>query len=1030
MNKITSALKIQPGEERQIALLMALMLVTTAGSSTGGAGIDALFFSRFGVKNLPFMYILVGLVTFANLMIVSGLLGRLSRTRLYQLLPLILTMALVAFRLLVAMNLHWSYPVLYVGKEVFIALQGFFLWGLAGNLLDTRQAKRLFPLFTAGGITGTVLGSFGTPLLVQAFGAENLIVTWALGLGMAFWLCRAIIHILNSQPSQRKGIHQRQERRSNLFTEIQNGYRYARRSSLMRWFAVASVLFSILWFSLLLPFSRLATRHYPEANALAGFFGLFQGAQTILALGVSLFLTNRLFGRFGLINMILVLPVIYLAGFTALAAVPSFGIIVAARFTQLTWGQGVAETAWNATFNAIPAEQRDQVRAFINALPGQAGIVISGLILMIGDQALQPQQLYWVGWMAAVLCLCTIWQSRRAYTRALEEALRSGQPQVFYVEEQPFGGFQRDAGAVEVLLAGLSSPEANVRQLSAQILGNFPNEEARQALFRSLSDPHPNVRSACLRSIRQTTQLKAAPVSKPEGIPGEIPAIAACLGDPEPEVRFEAVETLRALASGPDDLAILLPCLADIDPTVRSRAVLTLANTPYASTAKGILYIMASEPEDETRQQAMVALGEWYRSTGEKEGEILEILSKGLGDSSAKVRHAAVMALNGFSADYLQSLVQALGDSEQRVRTAAAAALGKYGSLAQAYLIAALEQSELADGALLALEYLPSGQDEAHLRDYIARQISIALQDHDWASAVPANPTAYPSLLAESLRLRAERRALRALRAIALLGDRQAIWLALDSLQRRNPAQRAYALEALETTGNSSLTRPLLRIWETAQTAPALAEDTLLRAIQDPDPWLRACGAFAASETHSGQVRIFLERLAQTDPDSLVRETCAFTLKGEKAVKTIGTLFTMERILFLRRIPLFAGLDPVDLKQIATISYEQVYLDGEYICHYGDLGDEMYIIVSGEVRVLTETGIEIARRKAGEYVGEIAIISQEPRSATLIAAGDVRVLCLGQKQFEGILRDRPETSLAVLRELCARLKALTNSIGS
>jgi CRP-like cAMP-binding protein len=52
----------------------------------------------------------------------------------------------------------------------------------------------------------------------------------------------------------------------------------------------------------------------------------------------------------------------------------------------------------------------------------------------------------------------------------------------------------------------------------------------------------------------------------------------------------------------------------------------------------------------------------------------------------------------------------------------------------------------------------------------------------------------------------------------------------------------------------------------------------------------------------------------------------------------------------------------------------------------------------------------------------MAIISQAPRAATLIAAGEVRTLCIGQKQFEVILRERPETSLAVMRVLCERLQ--------
>jgi len=54
----------------------------------------------------------------------------------------------------------------------------------------------------------------------------------------------------------------------------------------------------------------------------------------------------------------------------------------------------------------------------------------------------------------------------------------------------------------------------------------------------------------------------------------------------------------------------------------------------------------------------------------------------------------------------------------------------------------------------------------------------------------------------------------------------------------------------------------------------------------------------------------------------------------------------------------------------------------------------------------------------------MAIISREPRNASLVAAGDVRMLCIDQKSFESLLRERPEISLAVMRVLCARLTEL------
>ena len=141
---------------------------------------------------------------------------------------------------------------------------------------------------------------------------------------------------------------------------------------------------------------------------------------------------------------------------------------------------------------------------------------------------------------------------------------------------------------------------------------------------------------------------------------------------------------------------------------------------------------------------------------------------------------------------------------------------------------------------------------------------------------------------------------------------------------------------------------------------------------------------------------------------------------------TLATLSIMERILFLRRVQLFSDLPPSELKQVAAITNEQYYLDGEVIARQGEPGEAMYIIVSGQVRVTSDDDshatVELARRGPGDYVGEMAIISQEPRMASLTAQGDVRLLHITQAQFEAILRERPETSLAVMRVLCARLK--------
>ena len=142
-------------------------------------------------------------------------------------------------------------------------------------------------------------------------------------------------------------------------------------------------------------------------------------------------------------------------------------------------------------------------------------------------------------------------------------------------------------------------------------------------------------------------------------------------------------------------------------------------------------------------------------------------------------------------------------------------------------------------------------------------------------------------------------------------------------------------------------------------------------------------------------------------------------------MENIATLSLMERILFFKRVPLFANLSPGDLKQVAAIAEEESFAKDDILVQQGEVGDVMFIIASGEVRVIAskdQEEVELARRKAGEYVGEMALISKEPRSATVAAVGNVHTLCLNQKSFESLLRDRPDVSLAVIQVLCERLK--------
>ena len=149
--------------------------------------------------------------------------------------------------------------------------------------------------------------------------------------------------------------------------------------------------------------------------------------------------------------------------------------------------------------------------------------------------------------------------------------------------------------------------------------------------------------------------------------------------------------------------------------------------------------------------------------------------------------------------------------------------------------------------------------------------------------------------------------------------------------------------------------------------------------------------------------------------------------------ETLTTIPTMERVLFLRRVPLFADLSPQDLLPIAELATEHSYEDADTIAEQGEPGDEMHIIVSGYVMVILRDADGhqqvLAVRSAGDVIGEMAVLTSSPRMASLAAKGPVRLLSIGRRPFEAMMRDRPDTALAMLRDLCQRLAAADTDRG-
>lgn len=133
------------------------------------------------------------------------------------------------------------------------------------------------------------------------------------------------------------------------------------------------------------------------------------------------------------------------------------------------------------------------------------------------------------------------------------------------------------------------------------------------------------------------------------------------------------------------------------------------------------------------------------------------------------------------------------------------------------------------------------------------------------------------------------------------------------------------------------------------------------------------------------------------------------------------SLDRQERISWLTGVPLFASCDKDTIERIADTTGELSFADGQAIVQQGQVGNGLYIVVSGAVRIVAGAS-ELARLGPGDFFGELAVIDQQPRNATAYADGPTDCLALASWDLIALLERDSGLAMNLLRELARRLR--------
>jgi hypothetical protein len=1001
---------IRSHERSRLLFFGGLAALTTLAQTLGLVGSEALFLSRFGAERLPETFIAAALVSALGSFAYARRVGEVRNDGLFARMAVGAALLLVAATAATAAGQAWTIPVLFCFYHLtqVVFLNHFLTF--AGDYFDTITSKRMFPRFAIGSSLGGALGGVLAALVVDLVHPLHLVTAWAVVLAATALMLR-----MGRRRLRRWGPLELEESDQTSVEGMRGALRYLRSSSLGRPLLLSALGMVIALFVAQYLYSDIFARRFPDAGQLATFFGIYLAATNVIEIGIGFAVTPWLIRRWGVPSANLIHPVLTVLSFGALGLQYGLTAGVAARMNREMVDNAIALPVRALVLNALPFRFRGRVRAFLEGTIVYAGMAGAGAVLLaLGKPA--PVWLCLAGGAAAFVFLAANLRARREYLHTLVGELRAGRLDLDAVgDEIGNWGASRLAELWEQLLA-----EEGARP-SRSLLELIPTLVARgitAPLVRAASHPNADIRRSCVNALATTLGHDS------EG------TLALALDDTDASVRLAALRGLSRVEAPPSFLIPRLQKLVrDASPAVRAEASLLcgeegsgilrgMIDSGTAAEAEAALRVAPPALLDAALKRVRdgdlairaAALECAARIAPEPPLPSAELVGL-LDDPDTRVRRVAVLLLATFhQTDGPSMLTHALADPSPEVRFTAESALRSMHEqgVAAAEQVLRSDCERAVEGALRVV----AASEQSRSRSLLERELRhrarelwyhmVSLQCAPSGAGVASLflRAAFRDALVRSHRL--------AFRTLELIEDRAVIRKVEKVLRFGSTRSRGDALAVLSSLGDPVSAQLLVLIHE----AGPLEERSRAASWLIPLPTQAEEVLDAARCSELRWIRIAVQAIdARERGDVPVREE-------EES---------MERLLALKQVSLFAHLSLEQLEAVYRTAREVEYFPNEVIVREGDPGGELFLLIEGSVRVLKRYGTaserELRTLSAVSYFGEMAILDDEPRSATVVAAEPTRLLSLDGNSLKELILQMPEICFEIFRVLTHRVRA-------
>jgi|GEM_PF-1971388 len=625
--KLLEVLDIKPGEGKIVGLALGATFFHGVSSIYLFSVSHSLFLASFAAKDLAYTYIGGAATVFIVGAAYAALQHRMKLANLVNatLAALLLTLIAARFWLSLAPP-QGPAAFLAVWTVAYTTLTYMSIWGLFGQIFDTRQAKRLFGLIGAGEFAADILSGFVTPLVVDLIGSVNLLWVAAFGLFMSIvftWLISRACHEQAAQV-QSTAPEAPPARLADMFKE-----RYPRLLHLL--WGLSLMAFYLLDTG----FSNAVENYYRDAlDPMTSFLGVFFAVGSAVNMIVQTFVSGRFLSRVGIIKALFILPVGVLLGSLCIAGgqfiVPKAGLAmfimaVGCKMFDYVLRNAIHDPAFQVLYQPLPLAKRFAVQSSVLTRAEPMAALAGGAVLLLGRLSFEVD----VASVAVLMAIVQIVQVGFTfslgglYLKMLMEALKS----------RRFGATEdeiKDQHGVQYLLGFMESRHPGEVLYSLHLLERNAPQLLTARVETLLHHSSPAVVTAALALLERTRPESALPevrrmlLDATAASPIRAAAVLAYAGIAETEATDLLTEFLHA-----PDLPLAQAALAGLLKHCGIEGIV--------ASGERLMEMLRSE-DPQRRKAAVLTLGEaaipaFYRP-----------LRLSLHDPCAEVRHAALIS--------------------------------------------------------------------------------------------------------------------------------------------------------------------------------------------------------------------------------------------------------------------------------------------------------------------------------------------------------------------------------------------------